>query len=207
MLLAACSPPPESPPASPGASPAASPRPPLTARQTVYVGNTDRYGADFRRTPGAGGELIRVVPDGAVLEATGRAQQVDEQTWNELRDSTGAVGWVIADYLSAAPPPLATSTPMSVAPAPTPLRIATPIPETPPPTAGPRPTDTLVPIPPPARDPALAPLPPAPTDRPAPPTLPPLAPVRPTSDASGADTEPTRTRGATLVPTRGPTGR
>src|SRR5687768_13255626 len=168
-------------PASPG--PLASPRPAPTAGQTVYVGNTDRYGADFRQAPGSAGARIRVLPDGAVLEATGRTQQADDRTWSELHDSTGTVGWMIVDYLSTTPPPLPTPTPMPDLSAPPPTLTPIPAPSTTPEaTAGPRPTDTLVPLAPPRPGPALAPIPPAPTARPDPPTLPPLAPVRPTID-------------------------
>jgi hypothetical protein len=213
LLLAACTSPPDSIPSSPTAGspgPLASPRPALTARQTVYVGNTDRLGADFRQAPGAAGARIRTVPDGAVLEATGREQQADERTWSEVRDSTGTVGWVITDYVSSTPPPRPTPTlpPIPDAPTPTPTtipRIA--LPTATQPTAGPRPTDTLVPIVPPGQQPALAPIPAVPTARPGLPTLPPLAPARPTNEMIDGDSGTPNIRGATLVPTRGPAGR
>ena len=207
LLLAACTSPPDAPTPSP--SPLSA-RPPLTARQTVYVGNTDRYGTELRQTPGAAGAPIRLLPDGAVLEATGREQQADERTWSEVRDSTGTVGWAIADYLNTVPPPRATPTPLPGLVAQTPTPSGVPIftlPTATQPTVGPRPTDTLVPIVQPAQQPALAPLPPPATARPDLPTLPPLAPVRPTNEMIDGDFGTPNTRGATLVPTRGPAGR
>lgn len=207
LLLAACVSPPEAPTPSP--SPVSS-RPPLTARQTVYVGNTDRYGADFRQAPGLAGARIRVLPDGAVLEATGREQQVDDLTWSEVRDSTGGVGWVLREFLSTVPPPLATPTmmPGMAAPTSTPGLDPFAAPTTPTtPTALTRPVDTLVPIAPPGQQPALAPIPAAATARPDLPTLPPLAPVRPTNEMIDGDFGTPNTRGATAVPTRPPAGR
>lgn len=209
-LMSGCTSTPEAGPASPGAlspGPAASPRPTLIARQTVYVGNTDRYGADFRQAPGSAGARIRVLPDGAVLEATGRSQQVDEQTWSELRDSTGVVGWVVLDYLNTAPPPLATPTPVPALSAPPPTLTLIPLPSTTPEaTAGPRPTDTLVPLAPPRQAPALAPIPPPPTPRPDLPTVPPMAPAGPTITIFDRDPTPTLRQGGTVVPTRRPAG-
>lgn len=209
VLLSACTSGPEagtaSPsPASPG--PLASPRPALTAGLTVFVGNTDRYGADFRQAPGSAGARIRVLPDGAVLQATGRTQQADEQTWGEVRDSTGTIGWVVVDYLSATPPPLPTPTPMPDLSAPTPTPSAAPL-TTPEATAGPRPTDTLVPLAPLRPEPPLAPIPPAPTVRPDPPTVPPLAPVGPTVGIFDRDADRPGRQNGTVVPTRGPAGR
>jgi hypothetical protein len=205
LLLTACMPAPEALPASP--SPVASPRPPLTARQTVYVGDTDRYGADFRAAPGPAAAQLRVVPEGAVLEATGREQQVDTFMWSEVRDSMGAIGWVRREFLSTAPPPLATPTLMPGMAAPTTTPGLNPVmaSETPTtPTAVVRPIDTLVPIAPPGQQPALAPIPAEPTPREGLPTLPPLAPARPTNEMIDGDFGTPNTRGATAGPTRGP---
>jgi hypothetical protein len=219
LLLSACasaplagpaSPVPESP--GPFASPSPSPSPPpsFTAGQTVYVENTDRYGTDFRQTPGSAGQSIRVVPEGAVLLATGRSQQADDRYWSEVRDSTGVTGWVIAAYLSAKPPPLATPTFMPGLSGPAMTPSTAPVqgePPPPTPTLLPRPNDTLVPIVvPPAAQPALAPLPPEATERPVAPTLPPLPRAQPTVDVDeGAPglTGTARPAGTTF-PTRAP---
>jgi hypothetical protein len=172
----------------------------------VFVTNTDRLGADFTRTPGAAGEQIRVLPEGAVMEATGQAQQVDNQTWFEVRDSTGSSGWVQADFLSTAPPPLATPTAMSFGPTPTPIQTLVPIALPTQPTAGPRPTDTLVPIAPPRQQPGLAPLPAAPATREAAPTLPPPAPIRPTDELIDGSTDRIRCPDGTYVEPNRPSG-
>jgi hypothetical protein len=175
LLLTACT-----------SAPVASPQP--VARRSAYIVTADGRGADFRRTPGPAGERIRVLPDGSVLEATGREQRVDEQTWNEVHDSMGTAGWVLADSLSMTPPPLPTPTSMPVIPAPTPVPIPVliPAPQVP---VGPRPTDTPVPLAPAREQPPLPPLPPVPTARSVPaPQIPPVpAPSTPafTDDDGG----------------------
>jgi hypothetical protein len=211
LLLTACTPGAETPPGSPspGAAspgPVASPRPALRPGQVVYIANTDRLGADFRQAPGSAGARIRVLPEGAVLEATGRDQQADDWTWDELRDSTGIVGWVQADYLSTTPPPLATPTAMPFMGTSTPVPTLVPIPVPTQATAGPRPTDTLVPIGPGRQQPGLAPLPPGPTPKPAAPTLLPPAPIRPTNDAVDGDTDRIRCPDGTFVEPNRPGG-
>lgn len=186
-------------------SPSPSPGPSFASGQTVFVQNTDGYGAEFRRAPGSAGDRIGVLPEGVVLTATGQQQQTGERTWAQVRDSTGIVGWVIADFLSGSPPPRATPTlvPALAAPQSTPSTLPPPNMPTPPePTSLPRPADTLVPIAAPRTGaPGLAPIPPMPTARPPEPTLPPLAP-EPTPEPAVA--EPTRTvrPTSTLAPAR-----
>jgi hypothetical protein len=184
-VVLACTPAPR-----PAASPTASP-------QSVYVANTDGRSADFKRTPGQAGDLIRVVPYGSLLTTTGKEQQIDGQTWKEVRDSTGITGWVLADFLSTSVPPLPTPTAPSAIAAPTSLLIPTIAVPTPAP-SGPRPIDTLVPVGPGRGAPALAPLPPAPATRPATPT--PLRPALaiPTLLDPDDDGGPVRCRDGTL---------
>ena len=151
--------------ASPAASPPANGSPvlfptplPLAPGQTVYVSNTDGLGADIRLLPGPNGAQIRVAPEGAVFTATGRQQQVEGQPWSEVRESTGGTGWIRADFLSTAPPPLPTPTFLPSGTSPTPLLIPTFISATPAP-AGPQPTFTLLPIAPGRQQGPIAPLP------------------------------------------------
>ena len=200
LVLTACT-------SAPASSGAMSPTPALVARQPAYVVTTDGRGADFHRAPGPAGERIRVLPDGAVLEATGREQRVDERTWTEARDSVGTVGWIPTDLLSSAPPPLPTPTPLPVILSPPPVPIPVPIPAVQV-TAGPRPTDTLIPLAPPRQASPLPALPTAPPPRPMAPATPiPIAPPRelptfpslPTPTARPAT--PARTLPVPLFPT------
>jgi hypothetical protein len=209
VVLTAASPVVASPGPSGSPGPVRSPRPPLSARQTVYIANTDRLGTDFRQAPGSAGARIRTVPEGAVFEATGREQQVENRIWGEIRDSTGIVGWVLVDDLSRTPPAGATSTPLpglDAAPPATPTALPFMEPSTTPaPTLGPRATVTLVPTLLPAQQPVLVPLPPDATARPATPTLPRLAPAAATSANFDVDATPSRRPAATSAPTIAPT--
>jgi hypothetical protein len=167
------------------------PTPPAAGGQPAYVASTESQGADFRRTPGGSGERIRILPIGSLLTVTGKEQQVDGQPWKEVRDTTGVIGWVRADSLSATVPPLPTATAMPALPTATTFLPPTVIGPTPAP-AGPRPIDTLVPIGPARQPPAIAPLPPAPATRPATPTPIRAVPVVPTllnPDSSGGLTQ------------------
>lgn len=82
--------------------------------ERVQVGNTEGEGVTLRSEPGAGGERVRVLPEGTVVEVIGSDQNVGGQRWRNIRDLDGTSGWVLADYLFAegtAPPPVvATST-------------------------------------------------------------------------------------------------
>ena len=42
---------------------------------------------------------IKVVPEGAVLQASGEPVQAEGRTWRKVRDAEGASGWVAAEFL------------------------------------------------------------------------------------------------------------
>jgi hypothetical protein len=95
---------------------------------------------------------------------------------------------------------------MSFGPTPTPIQTLVPIALPTRPTAGPRPTDTLVPIAPSRQQPGLAPLPAAPPTREAQPTLPPPAQVRPTDEVIDGSTDRIRCSDGTFVEPNRPGG-
>jgi len=176
-------------------SPTATPAP-----QVVYIANTDGEGANLRRTPGPAGERMGILPEGTALTPTGQQQEIDGRPWLEVRDQSGATGWVAGDFLSQAPPPPATPTAVAVPATPTaaPTRTAvvpyiptvTPGPRAP---VGPRPTPTLIPV-----APAAAPTRPPRLIAPVPTVLPPVPSPQATRSTTPAPAGPVLP-GPTLV--------
>jgi len=102
-------------PPPPSPVPSATPVPPTAtaASTSLVVGNTGGDGAWLRRSPGTG-EQVKAWPDGTKMTLAGKDQQVDGKTWRNVKDPAGNTGWMLADYLVAAPAaekPAATATP------------------------------------------------------------------------------------------------
>jgi hypothetical protein len=144
----------------------------------VRVGNTGGQGLTLRRAPG--GEPLAILLDGTVVTPTGAERQVDNQFWIEVRDSSGRVGWVAAEFvvadrsgqgldrgLTAAEPTLAPVATIAIIPTAThtepearPTRTPIPSPE-PAMTRPPQPALVIPSFAPPAATPTLAQSPPA----------------------------------------------
>lgn len=58
----------------------------------VVVTETKGFGANLRRAPRADSQLVRVVPEGEVLEVAGADKAVDGLVWRNVRDSQGNLG-------------------------------------------------------------------------------------------------------------------
>ena len=69
------------------------------ARQTVRVANTGGAGAYIRRTTNLADRLV-AWPDNTRMEIVGEDRQEGGETWRNVRDPAGNVGWIPADYLS-----------------------------------------------------------------------------------------------------------
>lgn len=123
FLLAACSRAPATPTATAppatatAAPPTATPIPPTptvvpptattipspTPTPAPYkIGNTGGDGANVRDAP-ATGSIVEALSDGSVVQVIGPDQQVNGQTWKNIRDAKGNVGWVLGDYLIPIP--------------------------------------------------------------------------------------------------------
>jgi SH3-like domain-containing protein len=74
---------------------------PQSVGQRLQVFNTGGSGANLRKDPGAGGEKIKTVPEGSLLEVVGPDRSVDGETWRNVRDLQGETGWIAASYLAA----------------------------------------------------------------------------------------------------------
>jgi len=90
-----------SPVAGVGASPVTSPAgAPGGTRVRVAGGATQ--GANLRERSSASAPVVKVVAPGAVLEVVGADQQAEGRAWRNVRDGTGATGWVAAELLEPA---------------------------------------------------------------------------------------------------------
>jgi hypothetical protein len=87
----------------------------------------------MRATPATSGALVRTVPEGTELTVIGADRDADGRHWRNVKDTgSGASGWIVGDFLVAAPnpeaapkpeagpatPAPAASSPAAVAPAP-----------------------------------------------------------------------------------------
>lgn len=72
------------------------------ATTTVIVGNTGGDGVYLRRSP-AVADKVRAWPDGTVLLVVGPDRQAEGRVWKNVRDPSGTVGWVPAQYLVLKP--------------------------------------------------------------------------------------------------------
>jgi len=69
--------------------------------QRLQVANTGNEGANLRRDPGQGGERLKTIQDGTVVEVVGPDRTVDGIIWKNVRDPQGEVGWIASSYLAA----------------------------------------------------------------------------------------------------------
>ncbi len=70
------------------------------AAERVKVVNTRGLGVNLRAAAGERAPRIKTLPEGAQLEAIGPEQQADGLAWRNVKDQTGASGWVAATFIS-----------------------------------------------------------------------------------------------------------
>lgn len=89
---------------SPGVAgaPGAIGQPSPSAGGRVRVVNTAGQGASLRERPSGTATRVKVLIEGTVLDVVGPDQQVEGRGWRNVRDSTGATGWVAADFVEPA---------------------------------------------------------------------------------------------------------
>jgi hypothetical protein len=81
-------------------SPAASPSPSAVAGVKMKVANTEGQGANMRQRPSTTAPILRTLPEGAVVEVIGGETQAEGRAWRNVRDQSGATGWVAAELLA-----------------------------------------------------------------------------------------------------------
>jgi hypothetical protein len=80
-------------------APAVTPEPaPIVER--VKVANTLGSGVNLRSKAGEKGPRIKSMPEGAVLEIVGTDQTADGLVWRNVRDASGASGWMAGKFLA-----------------------------------------------------------------------------------------------------------
>ncbi len=91
------------PPAPAGSPPAAKPEAAAApAAERVRVANTGGDGANLRERPSSSSTRIKSLRDGTVLEIVGANQEAEGEVWRNVRDASGASGWIVSDYLEPA---------------------------------------------------------------------------------------------------------
>lgn len=78
------------------------------AADRAMVANTGSQGVFIRKTPG--GEAIRGWNDGSVMQVVGADQQSGGRAWRNVKDPSGNVGWIAAEFLVPAPAAVGTAT-------------------------------------------------------------------------------------------------
>jgi hypothetical protein len=73
---------------------------PYSTGEFVAVSNTNDHGANLRVAPRALARILRVVPEGEVLETVGGDMKVDRVFWAYVRDEEGTVGWIVSHMLT-----------------------------------------------------------------------------------------------------------
>jgi uncharacterized protein YgiM (DUF1202 family) len=69
--------------------------------QRLQVANTGNEGANLRRDPGQGGERLKTIRDGSLVEVIGPDRTVDGIVWRNVRDLQGETGWIAGSFLAA----------------------------------------------------------------------------------------------------------
>jgi SH3-like domain-containing protein len=68
--------------------------------EKVRVANSLGAGVNLRAKAGERGQRLKAVPEGAVLEIVGTDETADGLIWRNVRDASGANGWMAAKFLA-----------------------------------------------------------------------------------------------------------
>jgi hypothetical protein len=79
-------------------APVVTPEPPAPDR--VKVSFTNGSGVNFRARAGERGQRLKTVPEGTILEVIGGEETVDGIVWRNVRDASGASGWMASKFLA-----------------------------------------------------------------------------------------------------------
>ena len=91
---------------SPDAAPETAEAPPETPPEAaagperLRVVGTQGQGLSLRDGPGTAARRVKTLREGTTVEVIGPDRQAEGRTWRNVRDETGAGGWVAADYLA-----------------------------------------------------------------------------------------------------------
>lgn len=88
-------------PIPPPPTPVAEPTPVV---ERVKVAGTLGAGVNLRAKAGEKGQRLKSMPEGSVLEIIGADQTADGMAWRNVRDASGASGWMAAKFLTRVQP-------------------------------------------------------------------------------------------------------
>lgn len=88
-------------PIPPPPTPVAEPTPVV---ERVKVAGTLGAGVNLRAKAGEKGQRLKSMPEGSVLEIIGADQTADGMAWRNVRDASGASGWMAARFLTRVQP-------------------------------------------------------------------------------------------------------
>ena len=71
----------------------------LAVGDTVKVVNTGGAGLNMRAGAGTGHAKVKTLAEGASVEIIGGPEEANDYTWWQVRDSAGATGWVVQNFL------------------------------------------------------------------------------------------------------------
>ena len=77
---------------------------PTPVVERVKVAGTLGAGVNLRAMAGEKGQRLKSMPEGAVLEIIGGDQTADGMVWRNVRDASGATGWMAGKFLTRAQP-------------------------------------------------------------------------------------------------------
>jgi hypothetical protein len=73
---------------------------PPSSKERLKVANTRGLGVNLRASAGERAPKLKTLQEGTPLEAIGAPQSADGLTWRNVRDATGTVGWVAANFVA-----------------------------------------------------------------------------------------------------------
>ena len=77
---------------------------PTPVVERVKVAGTLGAGVNLRAKAGEKGQRLKSMPEGSVLEIVGADQTADGMAWRNVRDASGASGWMAAKFLTRVQP-------------------------------------------------------------------------------------------------------
>jgi hypothetical protein len=77
---------------------------PTPVVERVKVAGTLGAGVNLRAKAGEKGQRLKSMPEGSVLEIIGADQTADGLTWRNVRDASGASGWMAGKFLTRVQP-------------------------------------------------------------------------------------------------------
>ena len=73
---------------------------PTRVVERVKIANALGSGVNFRAKAGGKAPLLKTLPEGTILEVIGTDETADGMVWRNVRDQSGASGWMAGKFLA-----------------------------------------------------------------------------------------------------------